>query len=203
MALAGIKFHLLLLVPLIAIAQRRYRFLGGLTIGAAALLAASYAVAGPRWFGNWMRLVTSERLNPSQRAMPNLHGLMLGTPWLEWTVTIVVALLAWIVARRGVELGWAAVLIGSLLVSRHAYTQDCVVLLPACLILLRRQTAAYRICAVALLTPIVYLPSVMGNATAAILPAGLLALLVALATQPAIEPRSSQQSPTLPTPDSG
>ena len=186
-ALGGIKFHLLLLVPLMAMAQRRFRFLAGLTAGGIVLLAASFAVAGPDWFSQWAGLVTSARLRQAEGSMPNLHGLVDGVSWLEWALAVLVSLAVWMVARRGAGPGWAAALIGSLLISRHAYIQDCIVLLPPCLILLRHGAAAFRYAAFVLLTPLAYLPGVTSSPAAVILPAGLLLLLSGLAAEPALE----------------
>jgi hypothetical protein len=144
----------------------------------------------------YLALITNARTNPAEASMPNLHGLTLSFPqamWFELALSLVIAAAVWIGARRfGTETAWAIVLVGGVLVSRHAYIQDCVILLPACMILQRPQEPLLvRRLAWLLLLPILYVPSASARPSllVAALPLSLLLLLFAKAAlTPAPQP---------------
>jgi hypothetical protein len=78
------KYHLFLLIPLVLISRERVRIALGLGAGALAILVLSFAVAGPRWPGDYLSLLFRSRLHIEGLYSPNLFGLMssLGLHWI-------------------------------------------------------------------------------------------------------------------------
>ncbi len=167
-ALCAFKFHLLILLPATLIAQKRWDVLRGLAAGAAALIAVSFAAGGWSWPSRYADILLLGELHPNPDVMPNLNGLLASLPGaLGWEIaggaaTIVVVALA---ARRGdFALGLGAAALGSLLVSRHAYMADLVILLPGLLATAQRQgTASAKLIAFAWLGPVLPLLLVTGH----------------------------------------
>ncbi len=161
-ALCSIKLHLFLLLPVWIAARRDLSFLQGLVAGRAVLALVSFAAAGLSWPLEWFRVATTPDFSPSVEQMPNLYGVVswagLG-PVTEAMAAIAVAGAAWLVARRAdLHLSLACCLVGGLLVSRHAYLTDMVILLPAALsVISQRYSAVLRVTAsVVLLPPTAY-----------------------------------------------
>jgi len=200
-ALAGIvaslsmaKFQLFLLVPLWILSQKRWRFGAGLAAGVLACLAASFALQGPGWIHRYIQLVSNPIENTDQAVMRNLHGLCssLGLPLaVELAMCIAVAWVVWRACRVAPESAWLATLAGGLLISRHAYTQDCLILLPALVATVRAEEKAFAVRALAgiLLLPALYLPALTVSGPAAILPAVMLALVVMCSVRPPVAAR--------------
>ncbi len=160
-SLCAAKFHLFVLLPLVLFGQRRWRMTAGLATGAAGLLAASFAVAGAAWPAEYFATLTDGRVHPAVDNMPNLHGMFAGLPHaasLEIFVGVAIVAGVWHVVRRtSFEVGLAAALAGGVLLSYHAYRADCVVLLPAALLVLAANPwRSTRVMATLLLTPLVY-----------------------------------------------
>jgi hypothetical protein len=195
-ALAGIvaslclaKFHLFLLVPLWILSQKRWRFGAGLAGGVLACLAASFALQGPDWIHRYIQLVSNPIENTDQAVMRNLHGLCssLGLPLaVELAMCGAVAWFVWRACRKAPQNAWMATLAGGLLVSRHAYTQDCLILLPVLVAAVRAEEKAFpvRVLAGILLLPALYLPALTVSGPAAILPAVMVALVVMCSVRP-------------------
>jgi hypothetical protein len=140
--------------------------LGGVAAGGAALAAISLAAAGsPR---QYIELLTQGTIAPEAQIMPNFHGLLVGVPnsWIfELLLGIATAGAMWLISRRAdFEYGLAAALVGGLLISHHAYPQDCTLLLPALLIILSR-SSDWRLnyLCMALFTPWPYLILTQGD----------------------------------------
>jgi len=165
LSLCAIKFHLFLLLPLLIIGQKRWRMLGGLVAGGASLAAISLAGASPN---QYLGSLTRPGIAPEPQIMPNFHGLLVGVPngWLiEVLLSLATAVAVWLISRRSdFEYGLAAALVGGLLISHHAYPQDCTLLLPALLILMAR-SSDWRLnyLCVALFTPWPYLILTQGD----------------------------------------
>jgi hypothetical protein len=130
--------------------------------------------------------------------MPNLHGLLEG--WLGWEVAlslVVVAVVAVVGWRNGFELAFSGALLGSFLVSHHAYLHDCAVLIPGLVEIvtrMRRQPARPAVLpwaatvawglAVTLLTPFPYfLPPLFIHIREGLVPVLLILALLALLTR--------------------
>ena len=76
LALCASKFHLFGLVPLVILAQRRWRMAGGVVFGASVLLALSFAVAGQNWPLSYFAVLTHPGMSTGLDQMPNLHSLL-------------------------------------------------------------------------------------------------------------------------------
>jgi hypothetical protein len=147
-SLCSIKFHLLLLLPLLILRLRLWRFLGGLVMGGAILLVVSMAPGGWNWPARYVKLLQNPIGNPWPEMMPTVHGLTYGLAhsgaW-ETAGSLAVAALVWLALRKGsFEYGLAAVLVGGILVAPHAYLSDCGMAVPALLITLPLVTAAWQ-----------------------------------------------------------
>lgn len=133
LSLCLIKFHFFVLVALALLLRRMWPEVKGALLGAAVALTLSFAAGGFSWPADYLALLRDPALHPSPSIMPNLHGLALGNFAVELSTSLVVLAVFLAVARR--EPLWPAVLalalIGGLLLSRHAYIQDAVLLLPA------------------------------------------------------------------------
>ena len=138
-SLCAIKFHLFMFLPLLFVGQRRWRMFGGAASGGLVLMAISFLAAGARWPLDYFATLTNPVINPTPALMVNLHGLFQGVsggPAIELVSCLAVAVAVWLVMKKATFLeGLAVVLVGGLLTSYHTYTGDCVLLIPACLII--------------------------------------------------------------------
>lgn len=131
LALCSIKFHLFLPLAAALVVHRRRRMLAGGIAGGAVLFAWSTAVAGLDWPGEYARLLSSGYLDSSADKMPNVHGMTAAFPALEIPVYAAVAILFLYLARtiRDFDAVFGLSMFAGVLLSRHAYAQDCVLLL--------------------------------------------------------------------------
>jgi hypothetical protein len=147
-ALCSIKVHLFLLLPLLILRQRAWRFAAGLAMGGLGLFLISFGPAGRNWPSKLAVLLKSPISNPWPGAMPSIHGLTASFPHAGlWQIagSIGVAVLAWTATRNGsFEFGLAAVLAGGILVAPHAYMSDCALIVPALLITLPLATITWQ-----------------------------------------------------------
>ena len=132
------KYNLLLLVPLLLILHRRKLTILGAATGVAILGAISFLVQ-PDWPQKYVELLSHRMSNPSQALMPNIHGLLgvSGAPELILAL-LVAATAAVLIYRSDFLTGLAVALIGSFLISHHAFVADGLILIPAILILYQR-----------------------------------------------------------------
>ena len=135
----AIKFHLFMFLPLLFIGQRRWRMFGGAASSGLVLIAISFLAAGARWPLDYFAVLANPASNPAPALMVNLHGLFHGVSGgsvIELVSGLAVAGAVWLVMKKATFLeGLAVVLVGGLLTSYHTYTGDCVVLIPACSII--------------------------------------------------------------------
>jgi hypothetical protein len=185
LSLCAIKFHLLLLVPLVPLIHRRWRVLAGGAAGTAAFVALSYLGQGRHWVSEYLAVLRNPILNPGADIMPNLHGAFAtlgGSRNLELAACCAVAVLvAWLAWRaRDFEVAFAYALIGSLLVSFHAYVHDALLLLPVLVILLTKAApkAVRHIMLISVLPP-VHLLLLAGTPYSIACPLLMLAILTA------------------------
>ena len=182
MSLLGIKFNLFLLLPLLLLGQKRWRMATGFLAGCTVLLAISFGVGGIDWPLRMIPIITQRSVLSHEYIMPNLRGLLQGLTsllWPELALGALVAGLVFLTARRSdFELGMAAMLVGSLLVSHHAGPEDCVVLLPALLLLGDRLTGSRAIYfCITFLSPIPYYFLVSGGVAGVVAKLAIVALL--------------------------
>jgi hypothetical protein len=140
MALCAAKFHLLLLLPVLIITKRLWRFAGGFAAGAGALAALSFAVQGWDWPKRYLDVLKVNESDLISRVyMANFAGLLGRLAHSEIWLTLsalVVIWGSWRVARRAtIEFSLATALCGGLLVGFHGYIYDCAILLPLLLCL--------------------------------------------------------------------
>lgn len=207
LSLCAIKPHLVVLVPVALVAQRRWGVMKGGLAGGAALFALSCVSGGIGWVGSFLEVVGSDVIHPEVRGMPNLAGLLDGVPHAGlWTIVGTGAAVAAVAltARYGsFSAAVAAATVGSLLVSGHAYVSDVVVLLPGLLALAQEPGGppAGKLLAFIWLGPILPLLLLIGRpasyAPQIALPLTLLALAIAahrqrIAGEPEFMPAQTQ-----------
>ncbi|RIK14717.1 MAG: hypothetical protein DCC50_10365 [Acidobacteria bacterium] len=145
-SLALVKPHLVLLVPLLWLLERRWTALLGILVGWLGAFVVSSAVLGPRSWLQWVAALQSDLyvggVNVGQ-TMKNAGLVGLLTPWLPesgWAPTsmVVVSLLAGAMAvvlvwRKAADpsLRWWMVVFVSLVVAPHAMVYDIVLAVPA------------------------------------------------------------------------
>ncbi len=189
LSLCAIKFHLFLLVPLVPLMHRRWRAIGGGATGVAGLIALSYLGQGRHWMSEYLAVLRNPVLNPQADIMPNLHGAFVtlgGSQLTELAACVaaglLVAYLAW--SETDFEVAFAYALIGSLLVSFHAYVHDAMILLPVLVILMTKATpTVVRHLMVISVLPPVYMLLLAGTPYSVICPV-LMALILPLALLP-------------------
>jgi hypothetical protein len=128
-----IKFHLFLPLPLLFLLRREYRLLTGFATGVAALLSGSFLVAGLNWVRPYSDLIFSSGVSKGLAKMPTLHGLAGRMPvGFEPVATVLVLCLALYAARfASFESGLSAALLAGILVGRHSYIADCLIVIPS------------------------------------------------------------------------
>jgi hypothetical protein len=161
LSLLAIKINLILLVPVPLLLRREWRVLAGLVTGGGVLLAISFLAAGRGWIREWVEFVSKPGVRAGTLNMPNLHGVLDGVPhsagW-EMVLSAAAVIAVFLAARRAsFEFGLAAAMLGSFLLSRHAYVHDCSILLPALVeVAIRARGWVARALAVTLITPFPY-----------------------------------------------
>jgi hypothetical protein len=176
-----IKLHLLLLLPVFILTRKEWRLAAGFLTGCGIAFILSVAAAGWGFPVAYLNALRGPNANLSQSTMPNLNGLLTtldAPPWTELVGAFVVMLAAWFLARRSGTLhAIAGTTAGSLLVSHHAYVQDCSILIPGMLGLLVAGCSEYtRLTAFILLAPFVYIAS--GQGLLCLVPTALMLLLM-------------------------
>lgn len=168
--LCAIKFHLLLLLPLLILHRRLWRTaLGGLAV-AAVFLGISFAAYGPGWPGLYGAALKDPRMNPAPYNMVNLNGLFHYRTGWAIPCAVLVALVCWrLIAAGKLELAVAAILAGGTLIAPHNTISDGVLFLPLLFWSQQSPLAPARACATFAMTPFY-----------AFLPAGTLQVLVVL-----------------------
>jgi hypothetical protein len=155
------KFHLALGIPVMLVAQKRWKTLIGGAVAVAVWIACCFAVEGADWPLKYARISQVPELSPASVRMPNLHGLASWLPWpsaIEIVFAIAIVWLLWSFCRDTTELGMAGAAAAAcgLLIGNHAYGGDCTLLIPLCILTLQREGVALWIkgLAIVLLTPL-------------------------------------------------
>jgi hypothetical protein len=134
-AMCAAKFHLFVLLPLLAIGGWR-KMLSGLAAGSALLLALCTALQGWGWPGQFLAAATDSRIDPAPNLLFNARGLSHESVPLEIAISLSVVLAALYVFRKGdFWYGISAVLTGGLLLSHHNTGADPALLIPVALTL--------------------------------------------------------------------
>ena len=183
LSLCLIKFNLVLLLPVLLLGKREWRLASGFFMGALLLFTVSFA-GGGNWLSSYVSLILDPAISPGSFLMPNLHNMVAKIPgreFVELFLSLTVIAAVWCIARRArFDVALAATLLGSILLTRHVYLQDCAILIGSLVTLFQSfSTSVIRICSIVLLLPITYvLIFIQGGVTIAVL---FLVLLLALA----------------------
>jgi hypothetical protein len=137
-ALCAAKFHIFVFLPVLLWRHKLWR---GFLAGGIALIAMSFAAAGWHWPAQYITALTQDIVSPGVQNMANLRGLFVSWPhagaWeIGASLAIAFAVLA-VVWKADFLHGLTVVLLGGILVSHHAYVQDCALLIPVVLIAVR------------------------------------------------------------------
>lgn len=199
------KYHLFVLVALIVVVRRMWKFGGGAALGASLLLAVGFVTNGWGWPVRYWSVVRDGRIHPYPFRMPTVHALSLGFAWPAWGEWALVALIAggvWFAARRmAAPTALALAIAAGPLVAWHAYVADCAILLPAGLALFTAIPNRFvRGVVVLALCPPVWQSLGDQYPQASIAPLALLALIatIVLYTVPAREPALTAMSSPAP-----
>ena len=137
-SICAAKPHLAVLLPLVLIAQAKWKALLGGLAGGGAIVALSFAADGLDWPVRYLALARLPDFEHAVNRMPNLRGLLtfFGAGLsVELLLGALLALGIFLIARRvPLQCGMALALAGGLMLSHHSYVYDCVVLLPAILL---------------------------------------------------------------------
>ena len=126
LGLGAYKPHLIWLLPLALIAERRWKMLSSFAATCCGLALVSLAAVGPDGIRQWIKLVQDPSSDISPPIMGNIRalGLHFGPIAGGVAVSLVVVCL-WLVLRRGKpQDGVTACLFAAILLSPHAYWQD-------------------------------------------------------------------------------
>jgi hypothetical protein len=183
LSLLAIKFHLFLFLPILLLAKKRWRILGGAAMGSAILTGLGVLGAGADSLRQYVKVLRDPWINPSATIMPNLHGLVAslhGDAKLELVfVAVVLASFVWMAWQtENFECLLAGSLVCGLLVSVHSGVADDIILLLAFVSVVKTSSnTALRAAAGLILTPIPYFMVLADAPYSAALPIALLLLL--------------------------
>ncbi len=139
------KYHLAVAVPLMLVARKSWKTLLAAAAVGSVLLAASFAIEGPHWPHQYLEILRLPSLSPEPTCMPSLHGLSAWLPWggaVEAVLAAGAVLLLWAALRKSASLGMAGALTAAtgVLLGRHVYAGDCVLLVPLSVLILQRES---------------------------------------------------------------
>ena len=162
LSVCAAKPHLALLLPVVLVAQNRWKALLGGACGGIAIVALSFAAEGAGWPARYMALARLPDFEHAVDRMPNLRGLLSffgASLTVEFVLAALVALGVFVASRRiPLKHGMALALAGGLLLSHHSYVYDCVLLLPALMLPFEESYPEWvRMWALLLLTPLPYM----------------------------------------------
>jgi hypothetical protein len=182
LALCASKPHLFVLVPVVLLVYRRWRYVAGAAFSFVLLNAAAAAVAGPDVILGFLKMLRQPGASPWPGIMPSVRAIAGSNEVLYAALAGAVLLftLVLIVRVRSFEPAFAFALIGSLLMSPHAYMQDAITFLPAAAILLPDLTAGtLRTLLRLALLPFPYYLLLLGAPWSFMVPGMLFAVLIA------------------------
>jgi len=160
-ALCLSKYHLAVGLPVLLVAQRRWKTLAAGAAGVAALLGASFLIEGPGWPHDYLEVIRKPIFSVADSRMPNLRGIAYWLPAsaaIELACALVVVALLWMACRRNLSVGLAGAMTAAagLVLGHHAYANDCALLIPLGVMLVQRPKAPrwLKIWGLLLLTPL-------------------------------------------------
>jgi alpha-1,2-mannosyltransferase len=165
LGIALIKFHLIILFPLVLLMHRQWRVLAGLFVSACIAITLSVAFAGPSSIPNYIRMVqfiSRDRLEQSPPSMLNIYAIPanfgLDSQVLNGFLALLVIALTVIAAYRAPLWRWfSAAAAGSLLIVPHCYLYDATyLLLPLWLVMFGSTDKLTRIATLVFAAPFLY-----------------------------------------------
>jgi len=182
LALCASKPHLFVLAPVVLLIYRRWRYAAGAALSFVLLNAAAAAVAGPDVILGFLRMLGEPGASPWPGIMPSVRAIAGSNDVLYGALagSVLLFTLVLIVRVRSFEPAFAFALIGSLLMSPHAYMQDAITFLPAAAILLPDLAAGtLRTLLRLALLPFPYYLLLLGAPWSFMVPGMLVAVLIA------------------------
>ena len=171
LGLGLIKFHLFFLLPVVVLIQKRFRIFAGYCAAGIVALGIFLVLGG---FGGVEKYVSLLRrddlewLSPAPELMINIQSVAanLGLHW-PWAPALLIGLVAGVTilgAWRVSLWRWLSVgLLGSVLITPHAYAYDAaILLLPIWLVLFRSDNPILRVIAATLAVPLPFLSFLFG-----------------------------------------
>jgi hypothetical protein len=142
------KFHLALGIPVMLVAQKRWKTLIAGAVSVLVLLALCFLIEGPQWPLRYAKMAQMAAFAPRSEVMPTISAIAARLPWpaaAEIAGAIAIMLLLWEVCRRMVDpgLAGAAAAACGLLVAHHALFADAVLLIPLAVLTLQRQNIPF------------------------------------------------------------
>ena len=137
LGLCAIKFHLFLLLPLLLIQKQLWRTCAGMVTTGMALAALSFAAGGPYWIRDYLTAIRTLRpfYDSGGFNYPNLRCLFHGYSPVFFMVMSITVLVVWLLIRSGsLAQGFAAVIVGGLLLAPHSTLCDLTLLAPVALL---------------------------------------------------------------------
>jgi glycosyl transferase family 87 len=135
LALCAVKPHFFLLVPVVVLAKRRWRILGGAALGGIFLLALSFAAEGAHWPARFSAILENPLVHRCVECMPGIRGVLHELN-RENSLSFVcfglfAGCLSYVIARRSSDYGVAFCLsiAAALIASLHVYVADYLLLL--------------------------------------------------------------------------
>jgi Glycosyltransferase family 87 len=162
-ALCLCKYHLAVGLPVLLVAQKRWKTLAAGAAGVAVLLGTCFLIEGPGWPRAYLEVIRKPIFSVADSRMPNLRGVAYWLPnqtLIEATLAILIVVLLWLACRRNLSPGWAGALAAAsgLVLGHHAYANDCALLIPLAVLALQRPLPAWmKIWGLLLLTPVLTL----------------------------------------------
>lgn len=197
LALCASKPQLFLLVPLAMAIHRRWRYIAGATASFLVLNAAAVAATGPGVVVDFLRMLGAPGASPWPEMMPSMRAIA-GTNDPAFVILCALAAATCVAAMARVgsfEAAFAIALIGSLLISPHAYMQDGItVLLSAAILLPKLPAGALRTLLWIALIPVPYLLLLLGGQWSWIVPGLLTTILIATCCREWAEQADGQES---------
>ena len=165
LGLTLMKFHLVLLIPLMLIAQKRWQMLAGFATTGAVLVGSAFAVLGVQGFSSYADYLlhgNTELLGNAPDAMINIYAVLVNFGISSRACNALLALAISAAVLLGVRRapGWRAISIaatGSLLISPHVFAYDAaMLLLPIWLVIANAAQKPERWAALALAMPVTF-----------------------------------------------
>jgi len=162
LALAASKYHLILFIPILILAQKRWRMAAGIATGAVALLALSFATAGSDWPSRYLALLRNPQFAAELTNAPSFYANFQAMRFGSQFEIAAIILLAVIVFRislndRSFERPVALAIVCGILVSLHSWLADCTLLLPTLIATGGDENRFTRFASLLLLTPMPWL----------------------------------------------